>query len=169
MARPAGLVRKKVCRPARKEEIRLPVEVGLPLIAALIGIGLTQARELADRKVFVKGTPPSNYILEASVANYCRSLRDLATGRGGEGAIAGATIARGKLAEAQAEVAEAKAKRMRGEVVSAAEVETLWQSKMRTFRTRILSVGDRIGHLPLHDRNAITSELKSALTELSNG
>ena len=58
---------------------------------------------------------------------------------------------------------------MRGEVVSVAEVETLWQSKMRTFRTRILSVGDRIGHLPLHDRNAITSELKSALTELSNG
>jgi hypothetical protein len=79
-----------VIRPARKIEPKLPVEIGLPALATLLGIGLTQARELAARKVLIRGTP-GRYVLLASVANYTRTLRELATGRGGESAIAGAT------------------------------------------------------------------------------
>ena len=107
------------------------------------------------------------YVLEHSVAAYCRSLRDLAQGRGGASAIAGATVARGELARAQTTLAETKAKQLRGELIDANEVEQFWEGKLRSFRQRILSVPDRVPLL-LRERKVLATELCAALTELAD-
>jgi hypothetical protein len=51
------------------------------------------------------------FALEASVSGYCKHLRDMASTRGGEDAVA----VRTKLASAQADLATEKVKAMRGE------------------------------------------------------
>ena len=86
---------------------------------------------------------------------YCAHLRDLATGRGGEPAIASATAERARLAKAQAELVETKAAKLRGELVPASEVEAEWSGVMRTVRAGMLAVpsrcAQRLPHLSAHD------------------
>jgi hypothetical protein len=55
-----------------------------------------------------------------------------------------ATKQRGRLAAAQADVAEIKAAKMRGELVAAAEVESEWSGVLRTVRAGMLAVPSRV-------------------------
>jgi phage terminase Nu1 subunit (DNA packaging protein) len=75
----------------------------------------------------VRGKKCGTYRLEASVSGYCRYLRSMAAGRGGEAAVS----ARERLGLAQANLTEVKAKQLAGELVEVAEVETFWQSKLK--------------------------------------
>ncbi len=45
-----------------------------------------------------------------------------------------------RLGQAQAALAEARAGKLSGELVEAAEVEALWTRKMRAFRNRVLAI-----------------------------
>ena len=110
------------------------------------------------------------YVVERSLRRYCSHLRDLVTGRGGESAIASVTVERDRLAKAQADLAEAKGRRLRRELVPAADVESEWSSILRTVRAGMLAVPPRVQqklpHLTTHDATVIDAEVREVLTEV---
>ena len=61
-------------------------------------------------------------------------------------ALAAATKQRGQLAAAQANLAEFKSAKIRGELVEAAAVEAEWVSLLRAVRARMLAVPSRPAH-----------------------
>ncbi len=77
--------------------------------------------------------------------------------------LAKATIERGRLAAAQANLAEIKAAKMRGELVEAAAVEAEWAGVLRTVRAGMLAVPSRVAarlpHLTAHDLAEIDAEI----------
>jgi phage terminase Nu1 subunit (DNA packaging protein) len=110
----------------------------------------------------VRGAKRGSYAIE-SVPRYCQHLREMAAGRGGE---AGASAREG-LGQAQATLAETKAKQLAGELVEASEVEKLWTSKLRSFRNRILAIPSRLKDLSARHSASLTNELRACLTELA--
>ena len=103
---------------------------------------------------------------------YCKHLRDLATGRGGEAAISSTTAQRARLAKAQADHVELKNRQASGELVPAAEVETAWSGVLRTVRAGMLAVSSRVAqrlpHLTPHDIAEIDREVRAALSEIAS-
>ena len=83
----------------------------------------------------------------------------MAAGRGGEAGV----TARERLGQAQATLAEVKAKQLAGELVEVAEVESFWRSKLRALRGRILNIADGMHTLPAKE---LVRELRAALSEL---
>jgi phage terminase Nu1 subunit (DNA packaging protein) len=87
-------------------------------------------------------------------------------------ALAAATKQRGRLAAAQANLAEIKAAKLRGELVEAATVEAEWTGMLRTVRAGMLAVPSRcaarLPHLSTHDIVELDAEIRSALAELGN-
>jgi len=85
--------------------------------------------------------------------------------------LAEATKQRGRLAAAQATLAEIKAAKMRGELVAAA-VEIEWSSVLRTIRAGMLAVPSRIAararlpHLSKHDVAEMDAEIREAVCEI---
>ena len=69
--------------------------------------------------------------------------------------LAKVTKERGRLAAAQADIAETKAAKLRGSLVDAAEVEAEWSGVLRTVRAGMLAVPSRVSqrlpHLTAHD------------------
>jgi phage terminase Nu1 subunit (DNA packaging protein) len=84
--------------------------------------------------------------------------------------LAKATIERGRLAAAQANLAEIKAAKLRGSLVDAAEVEAAWGGVLRTVRASMLAVPSRcaarLPHLSKHDVAEIDAEIRAALVEI---
>jgi phage terminase Nu1 subunit (DNA packaging protein) len=149
-------------------KIELPNEVSATALARLIGVTSAAFHDLARRGVVTAGKGKGRYVLDASLQSYCAHLRKLATGQGGESAIASATVSRGKLAEAQATLAETKAKQLAGELVEVAEVERVWTSKLKTLRARLLGIGDCLRSLPAREHVRMMTEIRGALTELAD-
>jgi phage terminase Nu1 subunit (DNA packaging protein) len=58
--------------------------------------------------------------------------------------LAKPTAERGRLAAAQADIAETKAAKLRGSLVEAAEVEAAWSGVLRTVRAGMLAVPSRV-------------------------
>ncbi|WP_454619353.1 hypothetical protein [Bradyrhizobium cenepequi] len=87
--------------------------------------------------------------------------------------LAKATAERGRLAAAQANLAEIKAAKLRGELVEAAAVEAEWADVLRTVRAGILAVPSRVAarlpHLSKHDVSEIDAEIRAALGEIGDG
>ena len=85
-------------------------------------------------------------------------------------ALTAATKQRGRLAAAQADIAETKAAKLRGSLVEAAEVEATWGGVLRTIRSGMLAVPSRVSqrlpHLTAHDVAQIDIEVRAVLTEL---
>ena len=141
----------------------MEAEIASSDLQRLIGVNKVTVANLAKRGVIVRGDKRGCYRLE-SITRYCTHLREQAAGRGGEDAAA----SRARLGTAQAELAEARAATLRGETLPTAEVEAFWRSKLKTFRARILGIGDRLRHLPPRDHVKLTTELRAALTELAD-
>jgi phage terminase Nu1 subunit (DNA packaging protein) len=82
-----------------------------------------------------------------------------------------ATIERGRLAAAQANLAEIKAKKPSGELVAAVEAE--WSDVLRTISAGMLAVPSRVAarlpHLSKHDVAEIDAEIRAALGEIGGG
>jgi phage terminase Nu1 subunit (DNA packaging protein) len=133
-------------------------------LCRLLGVSRQSLSDLAKRGIVLRGEKRGTYALEASVSGYCKHLRDMASARGGEDAVA----VRAKLASAQADLAAEKVKAMRGETLPTAEVEALWTSKLRTFRNRILAIPSRVRDLSARQSVTLTQELRAALTELAD-
>lgn len=87
-------------------------------------------------------------------------------------ALAEASEQRGRLAAAQADLAELKAARMRGELVEAGAVEAEWSGILRTVRAAMLAVSSRVAarlpHLSRMDVAEIDAEIRAALTDLGD-
>jgi phage terminase Nu1 subunit (DNA packaging protein) len=86
-------------------------EVTTADLCRLLGVSRETLSSLAKRGIVVRSGKRGAYALEASVSGYCKHLRDMASARGGEDAIA----VRAKLASAQADLAAEKVKVMRAE------------------------------------------------------
>ena len=140
-------------------------------LAQLLGVTARTVTDLARRGIAVRDG--NRYAVAESVRRYCAHLRELANGRGGEGAVASATAQRARLAKAQADLAETKNAAMRGELVSAAEVEAEWSGILRGVRAGLLAVPSRcaarLGHLTTHDVAEIDAEVRAALAEVAGG
>ena len=102
--------------------------------------------------------------LEASVTGYVKHLRNEAAARGSDDGQA----ARARLGQAQATLAETKAKQLSGELVEADAVEAFWRSKLKAFRNRVLAVPGRVRDLPARQSVLLGQELRAALTELAD-
>jgi phage terminase Nu1 subunit (DNA packaging protein) len=68
---------------------------------------------------------------------------------------------------------ETKNRKLRGELVEAAEVECEWAGILRTVRAGLLAVPSRVAaslpHLSKHDVSVIDAEVRAVLTELAGG
>jgi phage terminase Nu1 subunit (DNA packaging protein) len=130
----------------------------------LLGVARTALNDLAKRGIVKRGDKRGTFVLETSVTGYCNHLRNMASARGGEDAVA----VRTKLASAQADLAAEKVNAMRGETLPTAEVEGFWRGKLRTFRNRILAIPNRVRDLTPNQNVVLTRELRDALTELAH-
>lgn len=137
-------------------------------LADLFGVTDRTIRDLAKRGIIAKAG--CGFVLADSVRRYCAHLRDLATGRGGEAAITSATTERARLARMQADLAETKGRKLRGELVEANAVEAEWSGVLRTVRAGMLAVpsraAQRLPHLSAPDVAEIDSEVRAVLTEI---
>lgn len=112
------------------------------------------------------------YNLLESTKNYVTHLRGIASGRGGAKNIESLTDERARLAKEQADSQELKNAIMRGEYVSATEVEFTWCEIMRRVRSKVISVPSRVqqmlAHLTVHDVETIDRELRAALEDVAD-
>jgi phage terminase Nu1 subunit (DNA packaging protein) len=87
--------------------------------------------------------------------------------------LALATAARGRLASAQARLAETKLNQLSGTLVEAIEVEKVWVGLARQMRAAMLAVapraGQRLPNLTKADIAVIDEEIRAALTALGGG
>lgn len=140
-------------------------------LADMLGVS---TRSIADfKKRGIIKAAGRDFALADSVRSYCKHLRDMATGRGGEPAIASATIERARLANAQADLIETKVRTMRGDLVEASAVEAEWSGVLRTVRAGMLAVPNRcqqrLPNLTAHDVSEIDREVRAALIEVGKG
>jgi phage terminase Nu1 subunit (DNA packaging protein) len=88
-------------------------------------------------------------------------------------ALAAATKQRARLAAAQANLAELKAAKLRGELVEAAAVEAEWSGVLRTVRAGMLAVPSRVAarlpHLSKYDVAEVDAEIRAVLAEIGGG
>jgi terminase small subunit / prophage DNA-packing protein len=142
--------------------------VTVTVLADLFGVDRRTVNNLTKRGILVRKA--RGYPLPENTRRYCDHLRKLATGRGGEGAIATQTAHRARLAKAQADQLELKLAAQRGEVLDAGQVEATWSGIVRDTRNAMLSVpsrcAGRLPHLGKADIAVIDDELRTALTEL---
>ena len=137
-------------------------------LADLFGVSTRTIRDLKTRGIIVGAG--ADFDLAASVRGYCAHLRHLATGRGGESAIATATAERARLASARADHVELKNARARGALLDAEAVAAEWSAILRTVRAGLLAVPSRVQqrlpHLTAHDASEIDAEVREVLGEI---
>lgn len=109
-------------------------------LADLLALGARSITDLTKRGILVRAGKGPGYDLRKSVRGYCEHLRELATGRGGEGAITSATAERARLAREQADHIAIKNAQARGELIEAAAVERAWTDVLRGVRAGMLAV-----------------------------
>lgn len=136
------------------------------VLAEWLGISVQAVNKHARDGVLHKSN--SRYDLKASVLAYCRHIREVAAGRGGD-EQPNLTAERARLAKVQADSYELKNALTRGELVEVAEAEREWSDTLRTVRSCMLAVPSRVrqrlGHLTIADIEAIDFEVRNALTE----
>src|SRR6266545_3656403 len=138
-------------------------EITTARLAQLLDVTSKTIADLGKREIIMSAGKRGRWQLQPSVSAYVRHLREISAGRGNE---AGAD-ARARLGAAQADLAEARAAQLRGEVAPVAEVEAKWTATCRAIRARVLAVADKMRDLPARQHVKLTQELRAALTELA--
>jgi phage terminase Nu1 subunit (DNA packaging protein) len=143
-------------------------DVGPEELGSWLGVTGKSVRELAERDMVVR-VERGRYALKPSVRKYCEAQRKTIVGRG-DGT---ASAERARLTRAQAVLASLKARRLAGELVAAADVQSEWVHVMSATRARLLAVPSRIAqtapHLTQGDVEAIDREIREALSALADG
>ncbi len=141
-------------------------------LSALLGVSERTLRDLAAEGHVVK-FGRSRYRRDASIRAYCDHLRGVASGRGGDEAVATLTAERARLAREQADTVALKRAALTGALIPAADVERRWRQVLASVRTRLMGVPSRVRqhlpHLALNDVQVLDRELRDALTELADG
>ena len=140
-------------------------------LADLFGVDRRTVSGLAKRGIILRSG--RGFDRDDSVRRYCAHLRELATGRGGEAAIAGATVERARLLKEQADAVALKNATLRGEMLDAAAVEATWVGLVRAARAGCLAIPSRVQqrlpHLSKADAAAIDLEVRAVLERLADG
>lgn len=135
-----------------------------------LGVTDRMVREYADRGIVVRHGR-GKYLLQESVTNLLRHLREVSAGRGGADAQLDLTTEKARLAKEQADGQELKNKQLRGELVLAADVEREWSDILRGVRAGVLAVPSRVraavGLTP-EQATELDAELRRTLTDLGN-
>jgi phage terminase Nu1 subunit (DNA packaging protein) len=152
------------------EQIDLPFTCSAAALGRAIGISEQAVSAYARQGVIVR-TGRGQYNFLASICGYCAHLRSIATGKGGNEAVAAAAAAeRGRLAKAMADKVEQENAARAGRLVDAGEVEREWSSVLRTVRAGMLAVPSRcaarLPHLSPQDIGEIDAEVRQMLTEI---
>jgi phage terminase Nu1 subunit (DNA packaging protein) len=138
------------------------------VLAELVGVSIRTIRDLSKRGIVVRKGP--GFARNASVKHYCAHLRDLATGRGGDSAIASTTVERGLLLREQRIAKQRENEIAVGKLLDADEVEAKWSTILRTVRAGMLAVPTRVAqrspHLSVRDVSEIDKEVRAVLTEV---
>lgn len=127
-------------------------------------------RDLASEGIAVR-TKVGRYDVQASVINHIRHLREIAAGRGGQAQVLDLTAERARESKERADNLALKNAELRGELVSAVDVEREWSDILRTTRAGILAVTSRVrstAGLTAEQAVALDAELRLALKEIGN-
>lgn len=134
-------------------------------LAELIGISPGNLSE-KTRMGLLKPVARGRFLAVESVSAYCEHLRVGAGGRGKK------SPERERLLAAQAETAELKLAKLRGELLDATEVEREWGGLLRQIRAGMLSLSSRLGaRIPSLTRaevEVIDDEVRQLLTLMGN-
>jgi len=140
-------------------------------LGAYLGVSDRSVRELAARGA-IERTARGRYDLADSVRRYCTHLREVAAGRGGEGAVLDLTQERARLAREQADAQELKNRTSRGELLPADAVEREWSDILQRVRSALLSITGRvrqqISTMDTAQATILDREIRDALTALAD-
>ncbi len=141
-------------------------------LAALLGVSVQIVRSQADQGFIIRAPTRGRYVQRESVRRYCEHLRQMASGRGDPGSAQSLAKERARLAREQADLANLKARQIRGELVDAGEVEARWKATLTNVRSGMLAVPSRVRgrlpHLTVAEVEAVDREIRDALTELAD-
>jgi phage terminase Nu1 subunit (DNA packaging protein) len=136
-------------------------------LADYIGLSVNTINQMASKGTFTR-MGRYQFLLRASILAYRNSLRQSASGRGGEG-----ESARTRLLQSQARQAEAREAAMRGEYISRAEADNDLFEVVRFIRARFLAVPTRFAgrfpHLTPLEISDIDREVRQILDEIADG
>jgi len=144
----------------------------LATLAKLFNLSERRIQQLARDGIIPKPERNGRYDLIGCVQGYIKYLQERATGRG-EIEPQDTYIERARLLKAQADKTELEVKAMKGELIDADEVDTLWSGLVATFRSRLLALPARCAHLVMSLKtypeieSALRAQVFEALSELS--
>ncbi|KAB1071511.1 hypothetical protein [Methylobacterium planeticum] len=139
--------------------------MSIAVMTAAFDVSARRIAQLADEGVAVR-TSRGRFDLIASTANYCRRLRDAASGRGED--APDLTAERTRLAKEQADGKAIENDLKRGRLIDAEEAGARWDDEIVKLRARLLAVPGEVAlslpHLTKHDVSEIDRVLRDAMT-----
>jgi phage terminase Nu1 subunit (DNA packaging protein) len=153
--------------PGAPESAGIPATASADALGELLDLSNRSITDLAGRGLVVR-IKRGQFDVRASLRAYIAHLREGAAGRGADSASL--TAERTRAVRAQAELAELKGAKLRGDLLPAAEVEQEWAGILRDIRATILALPGRLqgrlGHLAAADVAVIDEEIRDTLREL---
>jgi phage terminase Nu1 subunit (DNA packaging protein) len=139
------------------------------VIAKAFDVSTRRVTQLAAEGVVVRAGR-GQFDLIASTANYCRRLREVASGRSEN--APDLTAERTRLAREQADRIALQNEVQRGTLIDASEAGARWADEIVKLRARLLAVpGDvalSLPHLTKHDLSEIDRALRDAMTAIAD-
>lgn len=139
------------------------------VIAAAFDVSTRRIAQLADDGVVVRAGR-GRFDLIASTANYCRRLREVASGRGEN--APDLTAERTRLAKEQADRIAIENEAKRGKTLDAEEAELRWADEIVKLRARLLAIPGQVAlalpHLTKHELSEIDRVLRDAMTSIAD-
>lgn len=136
-------------------------------LGSLLGISGRSVRDLASRSIIGR-VGAGRYPVRESVRSYCAHLREQAAARSGSSTL---TDERIRVAREQADKLAMQNALVRGEMIAAREVESVWSATLRGVRAELQAlpgrIQQRLGHLTAHDVSEIDHEIRATLTEIA--
>jgi terminase small subunit / prophage DNA-packing protein len=141
-------------------------------LGELIGCTDRATRSFAERKI-IKRASRGRFALIASLRAILEHYREVAAGRGGEGAMLDLTVERARLAKVQREQIELRNAILTGELLRHDDVVRLWAPLVVGFRGRALSWPGKALHvcptLTLADKAALSTMTEDDLNDARLG
>ena len=148
------------------------VIVNTDVMAELLGYTRQRVNQLAKEGVLNKQAP-GRFLLRQNIKKYVDYMRVNQVGEDEEGATAQYWEEKALHEKAKREMAELKLAKIKNQMHDAADIELVMTNMLVTFRTRILSIPQKISPKVIGVTNlaeiseTINIELLEALTELS--
>ncbi|MCJ2056655.1 hypothetical protein MKL09_08815 [Methylobacterium sp. J-048] len=144
--------------------------VSVSVIAAAFDLSERRIGQLADKGIVIR-VGRGKFDLLVSTANYCRHLREVASGRGEDSPDL--TAERTRLAKEQADRIAIENERTRGTILLADEALHRWSAEMVKLRAQLLAVSGKVAmalpQLTPHEVREIDRVVRNAMTAIAGG